>query len=153
MSVKEEYDKLRKQYKSLPTFEKLDFEFEIAGIEEHSFLLREIRKRVMERLQQYAEYINELLQPEPTVANLRESQDFTPKEKAEMYDLYKRLMIAHRAGMEVSILGADREHAAYITEIFKDWEKVKKQMLAILKKVKASWLKDTEVDTHVGYFG
>ena len=153
MAVKDEYEKLRKKFKNLPTFDKLDFEFEIRGIEEHVFLLREIRKRIMEKLDSYAQYLSELLQPEPTVANLRESQDFTTKEKAELYDLYKRLMIAHRAGMEVSVLGGDAEHAAYLAEICKDWEKGKKQMLAILKKVKASWLKDTEVDVDVGYFG
>ena len=153
MTIRETYEKLRKRLKSLPTFEKLDFEFEIRSIEEGGFLLREIRKRIMEKLDSYAQYINELLQPEPTVANLRESQDFTSREKTEMYDLYKRLMIAHRAGMEVSIDGDDAAHAAYIAEICKDWEKVKKQMLAILKKVKAAWLKDTEVDVDVGYFG
>lgn len=153
MAIRDQYEKLRKQYKNLPTFEKLDFEFEIRIIEEQAALPREIRKHIMERLQQYAEYLNELLQPEPTVANLRESQDFTAKEKGEMYDLYKRLMIAHRAGMEVAISGEEKANVAYIIEICKDWDKVKKQMLAIIKKVKASWMKDTEVDVDVGYFG
>lgn len=153
MGMKEEYDKLRKRYKSLPTFEKLDFEFELRSIEDYSFPLREIRKRIMERLDAYAQYLSELLQPEPTVANLRESQNFIGKEKEEMYDFYKRLMIAYRAGMEVWVTGGEREHVNYIVEIAKDWGKVKEQMLAILKKVKAAWLKDTEVDVDVSYFG
>lgn len=152
MAIREEYEKLRKQYK-LPTFDKLDFEFEIRGIEDNAFILREVRKHIMDRLEQYANYISELLQPEPTVANLRESQDFTSKEKTEMYDLYKRLMIAHRAGMEVAIDGEERANAAYIIEICKDWDKLKKQMRTILQKVKGMWLKDTEVHRDVGYFG
>ncbi|HLC67204.1 MAG TPA: hypothetical protein VJK52_06210 [Candidatus Nanoarchaeia archaeon] len=153
MGIKESYEKIRKRHRALPSFEKLDEEFELRSAEETHFPLREIRKRMMERLDGYAQYVHELLQPEPTVPNLRESQYFLRKEKEEMYEFYKRLMIAYRSGMEVSILAGEQEHIHYIMEIWRDWAKVKQQMLDILKKAKAAWLKDTEVDVDVSYFG
>ena len=50
MSVREEYEKLRKKY-NLPQFDELDHAFDIADLETDGPLLREIRHRVEERLE------------------------------------------------------------------------------------------------------
>lgn len=154
MDIQAEYNTLRKKFRSLPDFEQLDAEFEISAIENHpKFLLREIRKKMTEKLEYLAEVLEGLLQPEATMANLQESKDFTNKEKQEMYELYKKLMIASRSSLEHGLTGNDRDNAEFISEVMKDWGKTKEHMLFFVRKMKHSWSKSLHVEGEQSYFG
>ncbi len=154
MDIKDEYARLRKKFKTLPSFDALDTEFEISMIENHpTFLLREIRKKMTERIEFFAKVLEELLQPEATMANLRESKDFTDKEKQEMFELYKKLMMMNRTSMEFALTGSDKDNVAFIIDVTKEWDKAKKQLLIATRKMKHSWTKNLHFEEEQSYFG
>src|SRR3989344_9141948 len=147
MSVQEQYATYRKKFKTLPSFDVLDREFEISTIENHpKFLLREIRKKITERIDFFAKLLEELLQPDATIANLRESRDFTEKEKKQIFELYKKFMIVMRSSVEYALTGTDKDNVEFIVEVMKSWEKAKTQTLQIVRKMKASWAVDTKFE-------
>ncbi|MBI1969771.1 hypothetical protein HYS48_03690 [Candidatus Woesearchaeota archaeon] len=153
MTIKETYHKLQKKHKQLPDFSLLDREFEISTIENTQFLLREIRRKIVERIETLVDLLEEFLQPEATVVNLQESKVFTEAEKKDMFVLFRKCMLAHRSALQIGISGKEEEHAKFIAEITADWDKVKKQMHRILEKVKEAWRIDESVEEETGYFG
>ena len=46
--VKEEYQKLAKKYK-LPKYNDIDLDFEVSAIDKKKFLLREIRRKMLDK--------------------------------------------------------------------------------------------------------
>ena len=58
MSVKETYQKLSKKYQ-LPPFAEIDTAFEISTIEYEEFLLREVRRKMVEKLDSFIKVLEE----------------------------------------------------------------------------------------------
>ena len=52
MKIKEEYEKLKEKH-NLPDFKEINNEFEITTIEKEEFLLREIRRKIYEKIELY----------------------------------------------------------------------------------------------------
>jgi hypothetical protein len=152
-TMKEEYDKLRKKY-TLPEFDKLDKEFEISTMEEEGFILANIRRKMTDKIEQFAKVLEGLLHPEADLAGLNECRVFHDQaQMEELFDLYKKLMISHRESLIVGIKGDEKETAAYITSTFSDWEKVKESMIKILKKMKSAWKEDISPKEILDYLG
>ncbi|MBW2993029.1 hypothetical protein KY317_00470 [Candidatus Woesearchaeota archaeon] len=152
MAIKESYSKLQKKYK-LPKFEEINKEFEINSIEEGEFLLREIRRKIAEKIELYIKVIDGVLQPEPTIASLHEIKALSEKEKEKVYELYKKLMIISRANIETSVNESDSKTADYIRETLKQWEDVKHRFLAVIRKLKESWKSEKELKEELNYMG
>ena len=85
MSVREEYEKLRKKY-NLPQFDELDHAFDIADLETDGPLLREIRHRVEERLEFVINTLDPVCQPDTnSVRSMIECGFFGDKEKKQAF--------------------------------------------------------------------
>ena len=91
MGIKEKYQKLSKKY-DLPSFDYLNKDFEIFTIEHEEFLLREIRRKINDKVELYVKFLDELLNPETSITNMHESKLFNEKERNEIFSLYKRLI-------------------------------------------------------------
>src|SRR4030067_755252 len=88
--LKELFEKARKQY-NLPSFDELDEEFEIRKIED-GFVLREIRRDMLDRLHHYIEWIGPIVNPsQHSMHSMIESKLFAKKELEEIFDYYRRL--------------------------------------------------------------
>ncbi len=152
MAIKETYSNLQKKYKLL-RFEEINKEFEISTIEKEEFLLREIRRKIAEKVELYTKVIDGVLQPEPTIASLHEIKALSEHEKEKAYELYKKLMIINRKNIETSINESDSKTADYIKETLKQWDDIKHRFLAIIKKLKESWKSETELKQELNYLG
>jgi hypothetical protein len=152
MGIKEKYSELQKRYK-LPSFEEIDKEFEISKIEKDAFLLREVRRKIADRLKAYSEILENILQPDTTVTNLFESKIFNEEERNEIFSLYKKLMFFERFSVETSIDEDDKKSADFINAVFKDLGEIKKNFLKFIRQVKDNWLKDSDIKEELGYMG
>jgi hypothetical protein len=152
MKVKERYNELAKKHK-LPAFDKIDKEFEISVIDKEAFLLREIRRKIIEKLESYAKFLEEILQPETTLSNMYEAKIFDDEERTEIFKLYKKLMSFDRSSLEISIDEDDEKTSEYITSIFDEWSDMKKKIAEFLKKSKEEWLKETDIKEELRYMG
>jgi len=130
MAIKETYNKLQKTYK-LPKFEDMNNEFEITAV--------------------YIKTLEGLMQPEPTITNLHEIRALDEKE--QVYQLFKKLMIIDRTNIETSIDEDDKKTADFINKCWKQWSDIKKSFLKIVKELKESWKKESELKEELSYLG
>lgn len=150
--IKKSYKSLKKKYK-LPNFDELDKYFEIAGIEEETFLLREIRKKIAEKLEFFSKSLEGALQPETTLTQLYEAKFFSEEEKESMFKLYKAIMIAHRQALLLSIENDEKHDAEFVNSFFGQWPKIKEQLNTFFKKMKTGWEKETNINEDLEYLG
>ena len=150
--VKEEYEKLKQKF-SLPDYDVVNNELEISSIETEDFLIRQIRKKVEERIINLIDPLSALLQPSAeSMIDMHECRFFDDKDKKSLIDIYKKLMILSRQALEADIEHDDNVDAAVINDFFKEWTVLKKDVLAFMKKLKLCWEKETEIEETLGYF-
>jgi len=150
--IKKAYTELKKSYK-LPDFAQLNNDFEISTIENEEFLLREVLKKIDDRMEAFVKILNSILEPETNLCDLHQCKAFDDDEKGRIFELYKKLMVFHNSALIVSIEADDKAIAGLISEIYTDWGNAKKQMIDILKKTRASWKVDVDIKEELGYLG
>lgn len=152
MDIKERYSAIAKTH-SLPKFEEMDSEFELHDCD-GNHVLKSVLKKMAEKLEFYVNLIADILQPDASnIAGMHETGFFTSKEKSEMYELIKKLMKTHRAIVELCLENNEKAQAQFLRQFFSEWKEMKKELLAIIKKVKECWEKDAPSDEKAGYFG
>ena len=152
--VKKDYEVLKKKY-NLPDFEALDKEFEISTIEKPDFLLRNIKKKICEKLELAADLLAKLIQPETSsIADLYEYRCFSDKDKKSIFELYSKILYLHRKLLETDLLLDDAEDASIIRHAAKEWPVLRKQVIPFVKALEACWEKTPESEhVHREYLG
>ena len=154
MTIKEAYEKLKKQYSQLPDFAALDNEFEISLIECEPQLLRQIKKKICEHVDAVHELLEELLQPEMTsFGNLYESKCFEEIERAQILELYKKVMLLLRELDETILEQDDAVDAEFIKKAMREWPAIRKAALPFVKKLKECWKKPAGARKFIEYLG
>lgn len=154
-NIKEEYNKLK--YK-LPKFEELDSEFEITtsfvkDIKENKFLLKNIRRRINDKIIFYCRIIENLIYPnQSNFISMYELKSFTESEKQDMAKLYRKLMKYERESLILDVEPDEKLEVDYINDLWKNWSTYKAELLKISKKMKASWDIE-EKEEKDNYFG
>ncbi|MBW2978251.1 hypothetical protein KY331_05375 [Candidatus Woesearchaeota archaeon] len=149
---KKKLEGLLKKYK-LPSFKELDDEFEISTIEKKEFFLREIRRKIAEKIEAYGKLFESVLQIEPTIITLNELTAFSESDKEELYKIFRKLMVIDRGSIETSIDENDKKTAEFIKNTCKEWQDLKKELLPFVQKLKKSWMKETKIKEILRYVG
>lgn len=150
--IKAEYNKLK--YK-LPRYDDLDKEFEIstANIKDKNFLLRNIRRRLNDKVIFYCRIIEGLLYPNPNnLIGMLEVRSFNDAEKEKISKIYKKLMQFERQSLMIDIDPDEKRDLDFINDLFKEWGKFKEELISITKKMKESWHLE-EKEEKDNYFG
>lgn len=150
--MKELYEGLKARYR-IPAFDVMDREFEISTIEDDEFLLREIRRKIEDKLESAVKMFNELLHPESGFASYREANVFSDADREAIILLYKRLMYFNRLATELSFDDSDELNARFINDFMKEWPELKRSILSFVRRMKESWQKDIPKKEVVGYLG
>ena len=151
-NLKEEYSKL--DYK-LPKFEDLDDEFEIsiASIKNKNFLVRNLRRRLNDKVIFYCKIIEGLIYPNSNnIIGMLEIKSFDEEEKGKMSTMYKKLMEFERESLNLDVNPDEKKDVEFINSLFKEWKKFKEEMIRITKKMKESWHLE-EKEEKDNYFG
>jgi len=150
--IKQEYNNLKHK---LPKFEDLDNEFElsISNIKEKAFLLRNIRRRVNDKVIFYCRIIEGLIYPNPNnMIGMFEIKSFSEDEKQKLNDYYKILMKYERESLSLDVNSDEKKDAEYVNNLFKEWPPLKKYLIAVTDKMKSSWLTEDK-PFRDNYFG
>jgi len=150
--IKLEYNKLKIK---LPNFEDLDNEFEISNtnLKDKNFFIRNLRRRVNEKVIFYCRIIEGLLYPnQGNLVGMFEIKSFTEEEKNSLSQIYKKLMQYERESLIIDVNPNEKNDASYINNLWRDWHSFKKELIKITEKMKNSWkLEDKKVKDN--YFG
>ena len=147
------YDLLRQKH-NLSEYEQIDKIFEISSIESPEFLLRKIRRKIIEKLRAYIDVLEDLIHPNATVSALHECNYFNEQEKKKISDIYSRLMSYVRLSDILDIQLDEAKDAEFIKKILSDWESTKHDLISIFKTLQSSWTEKEVADKSIlAYFG
>ena len=152
--LKTEYLALHNKY-GLPSFQKMNEDFYIEKISESEteMLIREVRRTVGERLENYMRLIESLLNPVNvpmfvfSIIKLIGSE-----EKNKLQEMYKKLIQNEIKFVERDLEFNESKEAAFIRESYELWQEIKKELAKIFEKVEKNWGTKTE-ESNRGYFG
>ena len=145
MNLKEEYDRLKKNFK-IPNYEELDKEFEllyITKLEEIKFPLRFVRRRMNDKIAWFCNMLQNIIQPNPgSLISLEESKFFSDEDRTKMISLLKELMYMERESLTLDINYDKKKDVEYINNVFNKWTKLKKEVDYISDILKNGWKKE-----------
>jgi len=148
-----EYRPLRKKY-TLPSFVDMDKEFEISDIETGNFPLKQIRVKMIEKIETYINLLNDVINPDPhSLINLQEMNNFKKDEREKMYETFKTLMILFRKHIKLDLLNKEEEDAVFISLSYKEWQEQKEDLLAFLDHLIGNWKTKTVMKQNLEYLG
>ena len=151
--IEKGYAKLSKKFR-LPKFKDIDSEFEISNLENERFLMRDILRKIEEKLEFYIEVIGNLVHPDASsLSSMYEIRYFSEDEKNDMYMLFKKLMKSNRNIIKLILLSDDKKQADFLNSFFVDWLKMKNELIIHIDKMKESWEKESTIEEDLGYFG
>lgn len=152
--MKEAFEKARKSYPVLPEYDALNHEFELFVIDHPDFILRQVKRRMAEKLDTFASLLESLISPDPgSLTQMYECRVFTNGEKKLMVELYRHIMSNYRLLLETDLIADDKTDAETIRKVFDMWYADKAQLLPFVKKVRDSWQKHVEPREFLEYLG
>ncbi|PIN76313.1 hypothetical protein COV18_00165 [Candidatus Woesearchaeota archaeon CG10_big_fil_rev_8_21_14_0_10_37_12] len=151
---KETYQQLQQTYSELPDFEKINQEFELSLIETEDFLLRTIKRKMAEKIEEVLNILETIINPDPnSFVQLYECRPFTTEDKKETLSIYRKLMESYRYLFETDILAEDKKEADAIINAFNVWLENKKEIVKHIQKLRHCWQKNIEAKEVLNYFG
>lgn len=148
-----QYTELKKKY-NLPDFALLDKEFEISAIEKPVFLLRSIRRKISERLDDITKFVDPLIQPDTACfEHLFEYRSFNEGERKELLKHFQTLMALYRSCIDAELSVDEAQDAAVIIRASQEWPPIRQALRPFVQKIIAAWPKSFERKELVGYFG
>lgn len=139
--LKKNYLEIQVKY-GLPNFDELNKDFQIEKIadSETDYLLREIRKYLVDKLTNYMNFVETILHPASgTMFIFSLIKTLGSDEKEILMEVYKKL-----AKNRVRVIGLDVEYLAnkeadYIKDSFKLWQEMKGSLSKVLEVVEKNW--------------
>lgn len=152
--LKEEYEKLQKKH-NLPSFREMNEDFYIEKIAENEteIPLREIRRAIGEKFDNYLRFIESLLNPVNVPMFIFSIIKLIgPEEKKKLSEIYKKMVQNEINFIERDLKFEEAKEAGFIRKSYELWQGIKKELADILEKVEKNLGNKTEENTK-GYFG
>jgi hypothetical protein len=150
--LKEKYEKLQKMY-NLPGFDELNREFEIEKIKAGSFILKEIRRAIIEKTASVLKLLELMMNPANApffmfsiIKNLKSGA------KKEIEEMYKNFTTLELGTLKLDIEYDEKAEAEFIKEIAKKWQEYKKDIISICNEIESAWHSGSE-KTEKDYLG
>ena len=153
-NLKKDYQKLQRKY-GLPDFEKLNKDFQIEKIAEleTGFLIREIRKFMADKFSNYLRFIESVLNPvNAPIFVFSIIKSLGTGEKSKLTKVYEELVKNEIELIELDLEFSEEKEARFISKSYKVWQKIKKDILSVVKIMKKNLDNKYKVGGR-GYFG
>lgn len=150
--MKSTYNELFAKF-SLPVWEELEREFEIEEADKPNLTLREIRRKMVEKISKHAKSIESILHPDGDLCSLYECQNVTDENKSKLFNVLKQLKALELHSAEVSVKNLDEKNAEFINSAFETWNLLANEIENFYKELKAGWQREDAEQAIQEYFG
>ena len=152
--LKERYAEIQQKY-DLASFDDMNHDYHIERLceLETDYLIREIRKFISDKLQNYAKFIENLLNP--TNASMfiySVIKTLNEEDKKVLVSVFKKLTRWEVELIDLDLEFLEEKEAKFVREFSKDWQETKKDLHKILDSIKTNWDKEIEKNSKA-YFG
>lgn len=128
--IKKKYESLRKKY-GLPSFNKLNEEFEIEKVQEKEtdFLLREIRRATTEKIAAFLHFFELFLNPVTAPLFVLVSlKELTASDKELIESIYRQLVNIELTSIALDMAYNEKKEAQFIKQITEKWQELKTEL-------------------------
>lgn len=146
------FSNLKEKY-NLPDFESLSRDFQIENIDPSSNIIRNILGEMHETIDFYSRILEGLIQPDSKLSDMKESGNLSESDHEIVSATYNKCMLLTRGIMLSNINFDEKEAASEILRIFAEWQKIKKDLKAIISKMRDTWQQESKKETYGGYYG
>lgn len=153
-NLKKNYAEIQKKF-SLPNFEELNQDFYIEKLAEieTDYLIREIRKFMAEKLQNYARFIEAILQPtNASMFIFSVIKTMNSEDKKILAEVYKKLAKLEVDIIELEVSFSEEKEIEFVRNFYNIWQEIKDDMIKITGSIKNNWNKEIDKDNKA-YFG
>jgi len=151
--IEQHYKELQKKHQ-LPDFALVDKEFEISTIEKPDFLLRNVRRKIAERLDHITQLIDPLIQPDAgTFVHLTEYRALSESDRRGLVKHFQDVQSLALACIDAELSADDAQDALIIARAAKEWPVLREALRPHVKKIAAAWTNTVEHKHDVEYFG
>ena len=152
--LKKDYEKLREKYR-LPSFNELNVDFEIEKLQETEtdFLLRSIRRAMIEKTAVILRFLEILVNPTEAHSQMyifSILKSISPEMKKTIDKVYKEMTVIELGSLSLDIDYDEKNEVKFILEMSKKWPSIKKDLKDITQKIGVVW---THEKNHDDYFG
>ncbi|MCK4649700.1 hypothetical protein KAT36_00560 [Candidatus Pacearchaeota archaeon] len=148
-----EYNSLKQDH-NLPEFEAMaqDFDIEKLYEKETSFLAREIRRAINEKITAYISLFETLINPSsPPMFVFKILKNISPKEKESIQEFYKILSKTQIEIMKLDTVYSEESEVKFIKETFNIWQEVKTKIYTLFESFETNF-KDDDISKGRSYF-
>ncbi len=152
-TIKSEYDVLIKKHK-LPSFNKLDEEFEIRALEENRSgrPVKAIIRVMANKLRNFLEMLDPVVNPNPnSIHSMMAVNNLSESIRKEMFNFYKKIGSLYQECLFYDLEDDDKA-AIFIKKLWKQWDKIKQTQKRYMKLIIATWDKELPKQK-AGYHG
>lgn len=138
------YEELKAKH-ALPEFEKLseDFDLEKNIDKESNFLVREIRRTIIERTSAYLQLFETLVNPSaPPMFIFSILKNVSVENKNVMKEIYKTLSRIQIEAMKLDIIYKEDAEVEFIGETFEEWQKLKPMIYKLIEEFETNFEND-----------
>lgn len=153
-TIEKEYNELIRKYK-LPSFAKLDEEFEIRALEENRSgrPVKAIVRVIAGKLRNFLEALDPVVNPAPgSVYSIVAVNGLDNKTKEQIFEFYKKIASLYQQCF-LSELETDEESTKFIKSFWKQWPELKEGQKKYLKKIISTWNDNRAKESKSGYHG
>ncbi len=136
--------------------EKAVEEFELLAIsesDEDAGLARAIAKKVRERVDNYAHLLEDLIQPDSSLATMNECGFFSDEEMDRIIKCYRKLMAIVRQFAVADLAAAPKDYETFVKDALPAWKAQQPPLQLVTKKLHEGWTKEQPLQREKGYFG
>jgi hypothetical protein len=151
-ALAKEYDKLAQKY-GLPAYAQLEPEFDLGAIPKGApYVLKEVSKRLFERLDTFRKTLETLIHPE-LVLDMLEAESLTDLERASAAELLRTLMALDRSLLIAELDNTNDAYARWIADAAQKWHVMKATLRALLERIEMSWKSSRKIKEKLHYLG
>lgn len=139
--LKKSYNLLKEKY-DLPSFEKLNEDFQIEKVAEYEtdFVLREIRENITAKFLNYLRFIESLINPSNgPMFMFAVIKALGAKEKESLTEMYKKIAKIDVDLIELDLEYSEKKEAEAIQKYYDMWQKIRKELIEIVEVIKKNW--------------
>ncbi len=149
-----EYEELKKEF-GLPNFDRLaeDFDIEKISEKETSFLMREIRRAINEKLSAYLHLFETLINPtSPPMFVFSLLKNVSLEDKEKIKEIYKKLSKLQVKVMKLDTNYSESGEAEFVNNSFGEWQEIKPEIMGLIEKFETGFEENGDSRKN-GYFG
>ena len=152
--IEQEYNELKQKH-NLPEFTALaeDFDIEKTQDKETSFLLREIRRAINEKITAYIHLFENLINPNaPPMFIFSILRNVSTKDKDKIKEIYKILSKTQIEIIKLDTIYNETSEVKFINDIFNTWQELKPEIHKLIENFEANF-ETNDTSKKRSYFG